>query len=353
VCGRNFQISVHRPEPHLSCTFENNVVYFQEGRLFWANSLDNRRFSFNRNVYWDASGRPLEFLGMTFDQWQALGQDPDSVIADPLFADPEHLDFRLKPNSPALQLGFQPFDPTQAGLYGDPEWVAIAQGFTYAPVEFAPDPPPPPPLKVDEDFENYPVGATPADVELHVEGKGDSIAVTDETATPPLAKGAAKQGGVSQKSLKFTDAPGLQFSFDPHMVFQPRYTEGRVRCSFDIRLEEGAEVWHEYRDWSANPYTIGPSLQMIGGQLKSYERELMDLPLGQWFHVEVTVGLGDKMDGTWEVAVTVPGQEPQRFTDLPVITPGWNKLTWVGFVSNATTQTVFYLDNIQLENPAE
>jgi hypothetical protein len=340
VNGQNFQISVHRPEPHLSCTFENNIVYFKTGRLFWATSLDNRRLSFNKNLYWDASGRPLDFMGMRFDQWQALGQDRDSAIADPLFEDPEHLDFRLKPDSPALKLGFKPFDYTQAGLYGDPAWVALAKGFTYPPVEFAPDPPPPPPLRLDEDFENYPLGATPAEGERHVEGRGDAIGVTDETAA----------GG--RKSLKFTDAPGLQFSFDPHLVFQPRYTEGEVRCRFDIRLEPGAEVWHEYRDWSGDPYTIGPSLQMIGGKLKSYQRELMDLPWSQWFRVEVRVGLGDRSPGTWEVVVTLPGREPRRFTDLPVITPGWKKLTWVGFVSNATTETVFYLDNLKLENLA-
>jgi len=70
------------------------------------------------------------------------------------------------------------------------------------------------------------------------------------------------------------------------------------------------EFWHEYRDWSVEPYTVGPSLQMINGKLKSYERELMDLPVDQWFHMEVRVGLGTQAQGTWEVTVTLPGQEP-------------------------------------------
>jgi hypothetical protein len=59
------------------------------------------------------------------------------------------------------------------------------------------------------------------------------------------------------------------------------------------------------------------------------------------------VPLGAKA-GKWEVTVTLPGQEPRRFSDLEVVTPGWNRLTWVGFVSNATTRTVIYLDNISI-----
>lgn len=46
---------------------------------------------------------------MAFDAWKAKGQDVHSLIADPLFMDPAKGDFRLKPNSPALTLGFKPF----------------------------------------------------------------------------------------------------------------------------------------------------------------------------------------------------------------------------------------------------
>jgi hypothetical protein len=336
--GRNFQISVYRPEPHLSCTFENNIVYFQTGRLFWANALDNRKLSFNRNVYWHASGAPMEFLGMTFAQWQAAGQDRDSAVADPQFENPEDLNFRLRPGSPALALGFKPFDYTRAGVYGDSTWVGVAKGFTYGAVDFAPDPPSPPPLAVNEDFESYPVGVAPVNVQLHVEHKGDSILTTDQTAA----------GG--RKSVKLTDAAGLQFRFNPHMVLLPDYTDGLARCSYDIRLEPGSEVWNEYRCWKVAPYTVGPSLQMVNRKLRFHDRELMDVPLDQWFHVEVTMTLGAKADGSWQVAVTLPGRRPRHFTDLKVVNPGWNKLTWVGFVSNSTAKTAFFLDNIRLDN---
>ncbi len=40
---------------------------------------------------------------------------------DPLFVNPAGLDFRLRPNSPALQLGFQPIPFDRIGLYRD-QW---------------------------------------------------------------------------------------------------------------------------------------------------------------------------------------------------------------------------------------
>ncbi len=336
VNGQNQQINVFREEPHLSITFENNVVWFKTGRLWWVSGLGARKLRFDHNVYWNAAGKPFDFLGLSFADWQAAGLDQHSLIADPLFVDVEHHDFHLRPDSPALKLGFKPFDYTRAGIQEPAELAAQAKKLTYPPVPFAPDPPPPPPLVINDDFEGYPVGAPPLNATVNVEGKGDSIAVTDETSA----------GG--KQSLKFTDAEGLQFSFNPHLVYSPDYAEGVARCSFDLRLEEGAEVWHEYRDWSVNPYTIGPSLQFIGGKLKVGDRELMSVPRSQWFHVAVQVVLGDKADGTWQLAVTLPGEPPRVFTDLRVRTPGWKKLTWVGFVSNATKKTVFYLDNLRL-----
>ena len=47
---------------------------------------------------------------MTFERWRERGHDRNSIIADPHFMAPGANDFRLRPDSPALRLGFQPFD---------------------------------------------------------------------------------------------------------------------------------------------------------------------------------------------------------------------------------------------------
>lgn len=51
--------------------------------------------------------------------WQALGMDRHSLLADPRFVDPDKDDYRLLPDSPAFQLGFQPIPVEKIGCYPD------------------------------------------------------------------------------------------------------------------------------------------------------------------------------------------------------------------------------------------
>jgi hypothetical protein len=55
-----------------------------------------------------------------WEAWQAAGQDPHSVIADPLFVDPTKDDYRLKPESPAWRLGFKRIPVEKIGCYDNP-----------------------------------------------------------------------------------------------------------------------------------------------------------------------------------------------------------------------------------------
>ena len=47
---------------------------------------------------------------------QGDGVDTHSLAVDPLFVDPGNGDFRLTPNSPALDMGFVRFDLSKVGL---------------------------------------------------------------------------------------------------------------------------------------------------------------------------------------------------------------------------------------------
>ena len=71
--------------------------------------------AFDRNLYWNASGKPVLFGTMSFAEWQATGQDRDSRVADPMFVAPEKGDFRLRPGSPAAEVGFEPWDFSTVG----------------------------------------------------------------------------------------------------------------------------------------------------------------------------------------------------------------------------------------------
>lgn len=50
-----------------------------------------------------------------FDSWQAQGHDPGGKVADPLFVAPHEGNFALKEDSPALALGFVPWDQSKVG----------------------------------------------------------------------------------------------------------------------------------------------------------------------------------------------------------------------------------------------
>lgn len=111
--NREHQLMRTRDEDHNSFTFTNNVVSFDSGVLL-GSSWKNDRFVINGNLYWDAraGGDParMPFAGGTWEQWRARGHDTNSLIADPLFVAAAQDDFRLRPESPALKLGFPPLD---------------------------------------------------------------------------------------------------------------------------------------------------------------------------------------------------------------------------------------------------
>src|SRR5262249_39247952 len=121
------QIALTRAEPHLSFTFEYNLVYWDKGHLLgYAGWNNGAKVVLKSNLYWRAGGQAFDFGGKSWDQWRASGRDEGSLIADPLFVDPAHRDFRLRPGSPAEKVGFHAIDFTQAGVQGNADWKRLA-----------------------------------------------------------------------------------------------------------------------------------------------------------------------------------------------------------------------------------
>ena len=102
----------------LSCglVFERNLTWFDTDNLKpdadWSPQLCATR----RNLVWNAgSGGVRWHLGSLAEE-NRQGRWLGSVEADPLFADPRSGDFTLRADSPALALGFKPFDWRKAGV---------------------------------------------------------------------------------------------------------------------------------------------------------------------------------------------------------------------------------------------
>jgi parallel beta-helix repeat protein len=111
---RECQLARSREEAHSSFTIERNIIYFNSGDLL-GSVWSNDKFTINNNIYFDTRTTNITFQGATLAQWRARGHDRNSVIADPLFRDAGHLDFRFKENSPALKMGFKPIDLSTIG----------------------------------------------------------------------------------------------------------------------------------------------------------------------------------------------------------------------------------------------
>ena len=124
--AKQYQLQCTRIEPHLSYRFSNNIVLFKEGQL-----LDNEwkkiRIEMDNNLYWNISGKDFAFAGLSFTEWQKLGRDAHSIIADPGFKDSENFDFTIKSKRNTHKVGFVPFDYKKAGVYGDKAWIEKAK----------------------------------------------------------------------------------------------------------------------------------------------------------------------------------------------------------------------------------
>jgi hypothetical protein len=104
-----------------SYVLERNIFYWKAGHELLPGSWQPKpadKLVMQHNLYWREGGGEIRFGSRTLAELQKTGREGGSVIADPLFVDPAHGDFNLKPESPALAVGFRRFDLTTVGPRG-------------------------------------------------------------------------------------------------------------------------------------------------------------------------------------------------------------------------------------------
>ncbi len=111
--GKDAQIYLHF-DPSLTegLRYVGNVFYFSNpsSRLIHAtgNFFRGAFEEMDYNLYYCTGGNDFTYYRVTgvasFQDWQALGLDEHSIIADPLFVDPENDDYSLRENSPVFDL---------------------------------------------------------------------------------------------------------------------------------------------------------------------------------------------------------------------------------------------------------
>ncbi len=108
--------------------FEQNVFASRDpqAKLYRVNNVDFDHNQWDRNVLWQKGSAPLidgvpgSSPEARWAEWQKHGEDVASLAADPKFVNVAKHDYRLRRDSPALPLGFQPIPAEKIGPYADP-----------------------------------------------------------------------------------------------------------------------------------------------------------------------------------------------------------------------------------------
>lgn len=346
------QIQRSRIEEHLSFFLENNIIIWDKDAVLfghpWSDDTLSRwgdkNVAISNNLYWsdgadmskvfpanDAKGNDLE-------TWRNItGHDKGSIVADPKFKDPKNGDFTLPDDSPAFKIGFKRFDYSKAGVYGDKNWIDLAKDYDHPERPLPPEKPRPLPLVLNDDFESPRKTPMPKGT-IHDHGK-NMVRISEVNPA----------GG--KKCLEIADSDEMPNTYDPHITFTPRYSEGTIRNEFSLRTAKNAEPFIEFRD-AASPYKIGPSIRIRGGKLYVKGIEPIDFPLDTWVGFEITAKIDKNPAGTWSLTLRFPDGKEKRLENLKFEHPEWNKLEWYGLCNLAHTaeESSFFIDNLKLKN---
>ena len=114
-----------RVEPHRGFTWTRNIMVSNGEPIFKSgHTVENeaRRILSDLNLFYSLKGKTYFEVGgkkLTLKQWQAMGRDQHSIVADPKFRNIAKRDFTLAKNSPALKLGFVSIDVSKVGPRGN------------------------------------------------------------------------------------------------------------------------------------------------------------------------------------------------------------------------------------------
>ncbi|MCD6519928.1 MAG: right-handed parallel beta-helix repeat-containing protein [Anaerolineae bacterium] len=135
--GREGRYRPELEEKHQALYFERNIFITEGKPCFvggWLAPLEERGFFSDLNLFWDVSegkvyhvtekARQEVARRFSMEEWQALGQDRHSIVADPRCRNLAERDFTLAKDSPAFALGFQPIDLSDVGPRPSEEWEA-------------------------------------------------------------------------------------------------------------------------------------------------------------------------------------------------------------------------------------
>ena len=323
---------------------EKNIVISQNGRGMYSYGDARQRSSqltLDKNVYWCSGCEDeydLDFDGGSFDTWQGLGLDQNSVAADPGLGNTANLDFSFSGSAPA-ELGIEPIDITEMGLEGDPEWVSKAA--QVEPKEIWEGQIREEKYLVDtsffDGFEDSEAGFRPDGADSR-----SSFALTKYIGeNAPIVVVSTAEAETGTQSLLLRDQELPRFVFNPNTRYYPMYTqEGVGTLEFDVKLKENAFLSLDNRSRSETvvvQLTAGEAATAGGVDIGT------DVPVDEWIHVKLDIPTSSSQT-FFDVALEIGGET--YAVQVPMAANfEWHRAL---FLSQSNTYSEIYLDNVSL-----
>jgi hypothetical protein len=107
--------------------FERNIYYRNKGSEIYSIFPTSESIvqKSDYNIFYQAQGKydvKIDWVNKPLEYWKNLygkNYEANSLFEDPMFVDPDQMNYKLKPNSPALKLGFKDIDVSNVGLKKD------------------------------------------------------------------------------------------------------------------------------------------------------------------------------------------------------------------------------------------
>lgn len=293
---------------------------------------------FSNNIWSPGGNRELLFFDGTWQSWRDGGQDVGSLVANPLFKDVDNGDFDLQSESPALQVGFSPFDWRKAGVRGGADWRHCADSMQVDQVKRISTPPAyGGRFRFETGFEAepagryspyggmFPLGGAPFD--------RDGLERVD---------GSAREGCWS---LEFADNPDFSKPWMPAAEIDMEACTNAFRIiSFSFEKTDGSSsLVCELRDLSQDLKNVaGPSLRLGSFGMVANKETVVPVLQGGWHDVELRVGRE-----SWGLRIVKGGQCLTEKTGLP-LGAGFGTVRKIVFYSPGSRTGRFRIDNISI-----
>lgn len=251
--------------------FDNQYIYVMTGP--WAN--EDSKYYINKNIYWHQQDTSkLTWVYKTFENWQALGNDVNSYVTDPLFVDAENRNFNFKSQEAANKIGFKPFSMV-FGVIGD-EWRKNAE-------EFKQEEPYGTPI-------NTPVKGTYG---FEDDEEENIIKLVTTLAKAEVSTDKKFEG---KNSLKLESTEGKKIDKDrPNIKTTLNWNEGIGEYSFMVFMEDGT--------WAQLDMNFDKKIGFRDNLVVFNNANICEFPYEKWFEIKVNVGYGKENNGTYRISI--------------------------------------------------